>query len=198
VRPAPFRLLVPPGWVPGRDTVERLVARLEELDGGVLCLALDETETGVVTARLERTSALSRAALVAEPGEPVDDVLDELFGVEWLDGADWGFTRRPRVYPPRRRPVPEIERLAAAHQKEAAALRRRAAALRAEVAQLRRQAGKAGRDAARWREKAEAWRREAVRLARARERTVIRRTVTATVRRVRGLASRTAPRPPAG
>ncbi|WP_162795639.1 glycosyltransferase family 2 protein [Nonomuraea lactucae] len=193
---APFRLLVPPGWVVARDTVERLVGRLEEHDGGVLCLALEETpeetveETvegtaaGVVVARLERTSALSRAALVAEPGEHPDDVLDELFGLEWLDGAEWGFTRRPPVYPPRRRPPGEAERLAARHQREITLLRKRTAALRAEVAQLRRQAGRSERAAARWREKAETWRREAVRLARARERTILRRAV----RRVRGLA----------
>ncbi|MFI7445468.1 glycosyltransferase [Nonomuraea indica] len=182
---APFRLTVPPGWVPRADTVERLVARLEEDDGGVLCLALAETEEGVLVARLERTSALSRAALVAEPGEPLDDVLDELFGVEWLDGAEWGFARRPAVYPPRRRPVPEAERLAAQHRKEIARLRERADALRAELAQARRQAGKSERDAARWRQKAESWRREAVRLARDRDRTVLTRAV----RRMRDLAS---------
>lgn len=184
---APFRLTVPPGWVPRSDTVERLVARLEEDDGGVLCLALAETEDGVLVARLERTSALSRAALVAEPGEPLDDVLDELFGVEWLDGAEWGFARRPAVYPPRRRPVPEAERLAAQHRKEIARLRERADALRAELAGVRRQAGKSERDAARWREKAESWRREAVRLARVRDRTVLTRAV----RRMRDLASGT-------
>ncbi|MBB6351116.1 glycosyltransferase [Nonomuraea muscovyensis] len=188
---APFRLTVPPGWMPRADTVERLVGRLEEDDGGVLCLALDETEGGVLVARLERASALSRAALVAEPGEPLDDVVDELFGVEWLDGAEWGFTRRPAGYPPRRRPVPEAERLAAQREKEIARLRERAAALRAELAEVRRQAGKSERDAARWREKAEAWRREAVRLARTQNRTVITRAV----RRMRDLASRTASPP---
>ncbi|MFG3436267.1 glycosyltransferase [Nonomuraea sp. NPDC047897] len=189
---APFRLTVPPGWVPRADAVERLVARLEEADGGVLCLALDETEQGVLVARLERTSALSRAVLVAEPGEPLDDVLDELFGVEWLDGAEWGFARRPAVYPPRRRPVPEAERLAEQQRREIARLRERADALRAELALMRRQAGKSERDAARWRDKAESWRREAVRLTRDRDRTVLTRAV----RRMRGLAAR--PSSPAG
>ncbi|MEU8247511.1 glycosyltransferase [Nonomuraea sp. NPDC048916] len=181
---APFRLLMPPGWVPARDSVERLVGHLEKHDGGVLCLALDETREGVVVARLERVAALSRAALVTEPGERLDDVLDEVFGLEWLDGASWDVTRRPRVYPPRRRPVPEAERLAERQRKELTQLRDRAAALRAEVTRLRREAGKRERDAARWREKAESWRREAVRLSRARDRTVLKRAV----RRIRDLA----------
>ncbi|GAA3175395.1 glycosyltransferase [Nonomuraea roseoviolacea] len=181
----PFRLLVPPGWVPSQDAVERLVQRLEETDGGVLCLALDETEDGVVVARLERTAALSRAALVAEPGEHLDDVLDEVFGLEWLDGRAWGFARRPAVYPPRRRPAPEHVVQLAQRDKEILLLRKRATALRAELAEQRRLAGKATRDAARWRQKAEEWRRKAVTLSRSRERTVLRRAV----RRVRGLTS---------
>ncbi|MFB4292768.1 glycosyltransferase family 2 protein [Nonomuraea sp. ATR24] len=186
--PAPFRLMVPPGWVPGEDTVERLVAHLEEHDGGSLCVALDETADGVVVARLDRTAALSRAALVAEPGEHQDDVLDEIFGLEWTDGESWGFAPRPEVYPPRRRPPSEAERLAAQREKELALYRKRTAALRAELSQLRREAGKNGRDAARWREKAEEWRREAVRLARARERERDRTVIKRAVRRVRKLA----------
>ncbi|GGO73658.1 glycosyltransferase [Nonomuraea cavernae] len=180
----PFRLLIPPGWVPARDSVERLVGHLEEHDGGVLCLALDETGEGVVVARLERVSALARAALVAEPGERLDDVLDEVFGLEWLDGPAWDITRRPLVYPPRRRPVPEAERLAMRREKELAQLRDRTADLRAELARLRREVGKRERDTARWRDKAETWRREAVRLSRVQERTVLRKAV----RRIRALA----------
>ncbi|WP_214321508.1 glycosyltransferase family 2 protein [Nonomuraea sediminis] len=181
--PAPFRLLMPPGWVPGHDTLERLVAHLEEHDLGAVFVALDEGQGGVVVARLERTAALARVALVARPGERYDDVLDEVFGLEWVDGETWGFARRPGVYPPRRRPVPEAERLRAQHDKELRRVRRRLAALQAEVAQLRREAGKGRRDAQRWREKAESWRREAVGLARAKDRTVLERAV----RRVRAL-----------
>ncbi|MEV0234273.1 glycosyltransferase [Nonomuraea sp. NPDC050786] len=180
----PFRLSVPPGWVPSKDTVERLVAYMEEHDLGALCVALEETAAGVTLARLDRTAAQSRAALVAAPDDDWDDLVDALFGLEWLDGESWGFTRRPAVYPPRKRPLPELDRVAAEHDKEIALYRRRVAALRAEIAQLRREAGKNGRDAARWREKAESWRREAVRLARAQNRTVLKRAV----RKVRGLA----------
>ncbi|MDX3110945.1 glycosyltransferase [Nonomuraea angiospora] len=180
----PFRLSVPPGWVPSKDTVERLVDHMEQHDLGSLCLALEETAQGVTMARLDRTSAQSRAALVAAPDDEWDDLIDALFGLEWLDGESWGFKRRPAVYPPRKRPVPELDRLAAEHEKKIALYRKRTAALRAELAQLRREAGKNARDAARWREKAEAWRREAVRLARAQNRTVLKRAV----RKVRALA----------
>ncbi|MFI7639989.1 glycosyltransferase [Nonomuraea sp. NPDC049400] len=180
----PFRLSVPPGWVPSKDTVERLVAHMEEHDLGAVCVALDESAEGVTLARLDRTAAQSRAALVAAPDDDWDDLIDALFGLEWLDGESWGFKRRPAVYPPRKKPVSEVARLTAEHDKEIALYRKRVAALRAEMAQLRREAGKNGRDAARWREKAEAWRREAVRLARAQNRTVLRRAV----RKVRSLA----------
>ncbi|NUR90786.1 MAG: glycosyltransferase [Nonomuraea sp.] len=181
---APFRLRVPPGWTPSPDTVERLTAHMEEHDLGALCVALDETDEGVVVARVDRTAALSRAALVGDPGEDLDDLIDALFGLEWADGETWGFRRRPGLYPPRRRPVPELALLTARHEKDLALHRKRTAALRAEVAQLRREAAKNGRDAARWREKAEGWRREAVRLAREQHRTVLKRAV----RRVRNLA----------
>ncbi|MEQ4718768.1 glycosyltransferase [Nonomuraea sp. B19D2] len=180
----PFRLSVPPGWVPAKDTVARLVAHMEEHDLGAVCVALEETAEGVTLARLDRTAAQSRAALVAAPDDDWDDLIDALFGLEWLDGESWGFRRRPAVYPPRKKPVSEVARLTAEHDKEIARYRKRVAALRAEMAQLRREAGKNSRDAARWREKAEAWRREAVRLARAQNRTVLKRAV----RKVRSLA----------
>ncbi|MFD9939346.1 glycosyltransferase [Nonomuraea sp. NPDC059023] len=180
---APYRLTVPPGWMPGHDTLQRLTEHLDEHDLGALCVALAEQSDGVVVARLERTAALARAALLTGPDEHPDDVIHEVFGVEWVDGESWGFVRRPKVYPPRRRPLTELEQQALQHEKEVTRLRRRAAALQAEMSQLRREAGKAERDAVRWREKAEAWRQEAVRLARARERTVLKRAV----RRVRDL-----------
>ncbi|RVX47832.1 glycosyl transferase family 2 [Nonomuraea polychroma] len=181
---APFRLQAPSGWVVSKDTLERLIEHMEEHDLGALRIALEESADGVTVARLDRTAALSRASLVATPDDDVDDLIDALFGVEWVDGETWGFNRRPAVYPPRKKPISEVARLTAAHEKEIALYRKRVAALRAEIGQLRREAGKNSRDAARWREKAESWRREAVRLARERNRTVLKRAV----RRVRNLA----------
>ncbi|NUR87002.1 MAG: glycosyltransferase [Nonomuraea sp.] len=180
----PFRLSLPPGWMPGEETVERLVGYLEEHDLGALLVALAETTEGVQVARLERTAALNRAALVMSPGDHLDDVLHEVFGVEWLDGESWGFHRRPEPYPPRRRPVPEHERLRRQQEKELNRLHNRVAKLREELTQTRRDAGKGRRDAERWREKAESWRKEAVRLGRDQDRTVLKRAV----RRVRNLA----------
>ncbi|MEV0618087.1 glycosyltransferase [Nonomuraea sp. NPDC050404] len=183
---APFRLSVPPGWVAAKDTVERLVERLEQHDLGTICVALEETpENGVLTARLDRTAALSRADLVATPDDHRDDLIDALFGLEWVDAETWAFTRRPATYPPRRRPPSELAQLTTAHDKEIALYRKRVATLRAELAQLRRESGKNGRDAARWREKAEAWRREAMRLTREQNRTLLNRAV----RRIRNLTS---------
>ncbi|MGP3954524.1 glycosyltransferase [Nonomuraea sp. 3N208] len=181
---APFRLQVPPGWVVSTDTLERLIEHMEEHDSGALRIALEETGQGVAVARLDRTAALSRAALVAAPDDDEEDLIDALFGVEWVDGETWGFTRRPAVYPPRKKRISEVARITAAHEKEIALYRKRVAALRAELGQLKREAGKNSRDAARWREKAEAWRREAVRLTREQNRTVLKRAV----RRVRNLA----------
>ncbi|TMR13095.1 glycosyltransferase [Nonomuraea turkmeniaca] len=181
---APFRLQVPPGWVPSEDTLERLIAFMEQHDSGAVRIALEETGHGVTVARLDRTAALSRAALVATGEDDEDELIDALFGLEWVAGETWGFKRRPAVYPPRRKPLSEVAKLTAAHEKEIALYRKRVSALRAEIGQLKREAGKHGRDAARWREKAEAWRREAVRLAREQNRTVLKRAV----RRVRNLA----------
>ncbi|MFI6501079.1 glycosyltransferase [Nonomuraea typhae] len=181
--PAPFRLTLPPGWMPGHDTLRQLTEYLDEHDLGLLYIALAETPDGVVSARLERTAALARADLVAGPGEHPDDVIHEVFGVEWVDGESFGCARRPKLYPPRRRPPSEQEQRALQQEKEINRLRRRAAALQAEMSQLRRETGKARRDAARWRDKAETWRREAVRLTRAKDHTVLKRAV----RRVREL-----------
>ncbi|GAA4060440.1 glycosyltransferase [Nonomuraea soli] len=163
---APFVLRCPPGWTAGHGTVSGLVQHLEARDGGLLNLALEENEHGVTTVRLERTAAFARARRVGSPDEALDDVVHELFGVEWLDGRQYGFARRPATYP-RRVPQPEPV------DKEVLRLRKRIAALQAETQQLRREAAKGARDAERWKGKAEAWRREAVK----RDRTVLRRAV---------------------
>ncbi|GAA0943074.1 glycosyltransferase family 2 protein [Nonomuraea longicatena] len=88
VFPAPFALRVPPGWVPGADTLARLVKTAEDDLLGLVSIALAETRDGVAAARLERTAAFSRAAF--HNGEP-DDLVDELFGVLWVSGAEYGF-----------------------------------------------------------------------------------------------------------
>ncbi|GLW96243.1 glycosyltransferase [Microtetraspora sp. NBRC 16547] len=90
--PTPFRFHCPAGWVPGQAALGRLVAFADRNTLGVLSLALDERDE-VVHARLERTAALSRARLVAEPGEDLDDVIHEVFGTLWDVGEKWGIVR---------------------------------------------------------------------------------------------------------
>jgi len=90
--PAMFRLTCPPGWAPAPDTLDRLVADTNRKAWGLACLALAETPDGVVTARLERTAAVARARHLRGDAEDLDDVIHEVFGVHWLDGASYGFT----------------------------------------------------------------------------------------------------------
>ena len=43
-------------------------------------------------ARLERTSAFTRAARVVRPGEDLDDAVDAVSGTWWFEGREEGFT----------------------------------------------------------------------------------------------------------
>jgi hypothetical protein len=88
--PAMFRLTLPAGWAPGPETLRRLVAAADENAWGLVCLALAETDE-VVAARFERTAALTRARHLRTVGEDLDEVVDQVFGVHWVDGAAWGF-----------------------------------------------------------------------------------------------------------
>nr|BFE87114.1 hypothetical protein GCM10020093_097150 [Planobispora longispora] len=178
--PAPFRLTCPAGWVPGADTLRSLVERAEEDDAGLLLVALDENDSGVVAARLERTAAVARAALVAREGESPDDVIADLYGAEWLDGESWRFRPAARAYPAwasdRNREAARWRAEAEARGKEAERARRKADKLAAELAELRAAVAKGQRDVARWRGKAEERRQEAVALRRAAQRSLLRRT----------------------
>lgn len=135
--PTPYRLLCPPGWVPGPDTLRRLVAFAAREGHGLVNVALDETDV-VVTARLEHTGAFARARLVAEPGEDLDDVVDEVAGTHWVDGAGWGFlpaAEAPAPGPGKDDgPSPELVRL----REENERLRRRVAQLTEDLARLDR------------------------------------------------------------
>ncbi|MGW4406186.1 glycosyltransferase [Nonomuraea sp. NPDC004702] len=86
--PTPFLLRLPAGWVLGADTLARLVRLADEDLLGLLCVALAEDADGVVAARLERTAAFARAARF---DGPADDLVDELFGVLWVEGGEHGF-----------------------------------------------------------------------------------------------------------
>ncbi|MFE3453251.1 glycosyltransferase [Nonomuraea sp. NPDC059194] len=163
VEPAvPYVLRVPAGWAPGADTLARLLGVAADEGQGLVDVLLSETAEGVVTARLERTAAFARAAIVAQPGEDLDDVVDSVFGVRWVEGETCGFTRKTRdipgrgsVHRARLDAQAEVERLHADVERlrgqverwreESGKWRRSAVELRREVGSLRRELAKAGR-----------------------------------------------------
>ncbi|WP_431896590.1 glycosyltransferase [Nonomuraea sp. bgisy101] len=149
VEPAvPYVLRVPAGWVPGADTLARLLDVAGSEGQGLVDVLLAESASGIVSARLERTAAYARAAIVAGPEEDLDDAVDSVFGVRWVAGETYGFTRQTRdipgrgsVYRARMDAQAEVEKL------------------RADVERLRGQV-------ARWRDDAGKWRKSAVELRR--------------------------------
>ena len=86
--PAPYRLLLPTGWAPDREAVARLAREMSKLDRGLSSVLLPDGQV----ARLERTSAYTRAARVVAAGEDLDDAVDAVSGTWWFDGAEEGFT----------------------------------------------------------------------------------------------------------
>ncbi|WP_061296826.1 glycosyltransferase family 2 protein [Herbidospora cretacea] len=130
---APFRLRIPAGWALGADSVAKLV-RLAEKEGyGLVCAALAETHDGVAVARLERTAAFNRARLF--PGEDPDDLVDELFGAHWVDGAEFGVVPLDEAGPVKG--DAQTWRVAAEkHKAEAARLRAEAERWKAEAEKL--------------------------------------------------------------
>ncbi|MEO5854203.1 MAG: glycosyltransferase [Nocardioides sp.] len=96
--PAMLRLtLSSAAWAPTPKTLNRLVRELEWTHHGLRTALLPDG----ATARLERTAAVQRALRVAREGEDLDDVVDELFGSWWVDGAEVGFLPAGRVSVPR-------------------------------------------------------------------------------------------------
>ncbi|GAA3711749.1 hypothetical protein GCM10022224_091610 [Nonomuraea antimicrobica] len=130
--PAPFLVTVPTGWVLGADTLAALVRHADRDVLGLVCVALAEGGSGVVTARLERTAAFARAALL--PGA-ADDLVDELFGSEWVSGSEYGFATAAQAEPLTGEPA-KWRALAGQRQGEVKELRTEVARLTAEVDRL--------------------------------------------------------------
>ncbi|WP_327044357.1 glycosyltransferase [Microbispora sp. NBC_01189] len=143
---SPYRLRVPPGWSPGEDGIGALLATAREREFGLVSVLLAEDAEGIVVARLERTEAFARAALVAAEGENADDLVDEMFGTHWADGETLGF-----------RPFGE----AAPHLNPRAAYRARVSA-QAEVERLTNEVERLRGQIAKWRDEAGRWRKSAV------------------------------------
>ncbi|KAB8197272.1 glycosyltransferase [Nonomuraea phyllanthi] len=148
----PFVLRLPAGWVPGEDSVARLLDLARDEGLGLVDVLLAESPEGVVTARLERVSAFARARIVAGPDDDLDDlddVVDAVSGVSWVEGESYGFGTE--ATPPLGRRGAYRARTEA--QAEAARLAKEAERLRAQVAKWREEAG-------RWRKSAVELRRE--------------------------------------
>ncbi|YCK41824.1 glycosyltransferase [Actinomadura sp. ATCC 39365] len=162
----PFVLRLPTGWIPGEDTLARLLDLARDEGLGLVAVLLRESSQGVVAARLERCSAFARARMVAadHPGDPgdLDDVVDAVSGVSWVEGETYGFTTeaapligRRGAYRARLEAQAEMERLAAEADRlraqvtkwrdEATRWRRTAVELRRDVSTLRRQLAAANR-----------------------------------------------------
>ncbi|TMR92145.1 glycosyltransferase family 2 protein [Nonomuraea basaltis] len=158
----PFVLRLPAGWIPGEDTLARLLDLVRDEDLGLVNVLLHESSQGVVAARLERVSAFARARIVVEPGEDLDDAVDTVSGVSWVEAETYGFTTdaaaplgRRGAYRARMEAQAEAARLAkeaerlrgqaAKWKEEAGRWRKTAVELRREVGTLRRQLSAAGR-----------------------------------------------------
>lgn len=150
----PYRLRLPAGWVPGDDTLARLLDLAGDEGYGLVSVLLAEggetagPERTVVAARLERAAAFARAAIVLEEGEDLDDAVEDTFGVVWVDGETYGFTSEARPLTGRRR----------AHRARIEA--------GAEVARLTGENERLRGQVTKWRDEAGRWRKSAVELRR--------------------------------
>ncbi|WP_406318229.1 glycosyltransferase [Streptosporangium sp. NBC_01639] len=97
--PAPFRLTCPAGWAFGADSLADMVKLAEKEQYGLLSAALEERDTGIRAARLERTAAFARAALVDDGAGDLDGVVDELFGSFWVSADELGVTAAEKAEP---------------------------------------------------------------------------------------------------
>jgi GT2 family glycosyltransferase len=92
----PFRLTLPgTRWAPDPTALERLLLHLEHTHEGLRVVALRDG----TSARLVRTAAYARAVRVAEPGEDLDAVLDQVAGAAEVGGREAGFRLSARVAP---------------------------------------------------------------------------------------------------
>ncbi|MEU6790160.1 glycosyltransferase [Nonomuraea wenchangensis] len=180
----PYVLRLPAGWVPGEDSLARLLDLARDEGLGLVNVLLSESAEGVVAARLERRSAFARARLVAEPDEDLDDVVDEVSGVSWVDGETYGFTAEAAAPVGRR----SAYRARAEAQAEAARLAKENERLRAQVTKWKEEAGRWRKSAVELRREVGGLRRELAAANRAAQqslRTVVSTTMRRALRRPR-------------
>jgi GT2 family glycosyltransferase len=94
--PTPFRYRGPVDVPLHRATLERMIETVQKDLTGVLVVDLPDGRT----ARLERTSALARAALLAEPGDDLDEIIRVTHGVRHVSPDHyWPQPREERPAP---------------------------------------------------------------------------------------------------
>ncbi|WP_304453557.1 glycosyltransferase family 2 protein [Nocardiopsis sp. YSL2] len=86
----PFRLLLRPGQPLARHAVRRMIERADTARAGLLRATAPGDDLG--GPRLERTGAFARARRLGAGDDELDAVVDELFGVHWIDGESLLFT----------------------------------------------------------------------------------------------------------
>ncbi|MFI6599825.1 glycosyltransferase family 2 protein [Nonomuraea sp. NPDC050536] len=117
--PTPFRYRGPVDVPLHRATLERMIESVQEDLTGVLIVDLPDGRT----ARLERTSALARAALLGSPGDDPDDIIQTTHGVRHATPDRYWPVAAPKPEPVTIPPAPAPE--------EPTLLRRLRSALRA-------------------------------------------------------------------
>ncbi|GAA4595673.1 hypothetical protein GCM10023194_65780 [Planotetraspora phitsanulokensis] len=167
---APYVLRVPAGWVPGENSLSRMLELMVERDLGLMSVLLDETGDGLTVARLERTAAFARAEIVARDGENLDDAVTDVFGSMWVDAESYEFLPAASARPPAGRRATYQARTDA-HSK-------------AEVVRLTKEVERLKGKVNEWRDESKRWRASAVQFRR--EVGTLRRQVNA-LKRGRGI-----------
>lgn len=160
----PYRLRLPAGWVPGDDTLARLLDLAGDDGYGLVSVLLAEGErrgtgrcgrqarSGPGAGDRRGTAGAYRRVRArrdrAGGGEDLDDAVEDTFGVIWVDGETYGFASEARHISGRR----------GAHRARIEA--------EAEVARLTRETERLRGQVTRWRDEAGRWRRSAVELRR--------------------------------
>jgi len=143
--PAPYVLRLPPGWVPGEDSVAQLIDLMTERSLGLVSVLLAERPEGIVAARVERTAAFARAEMLAEEGEDLDGVVTEVYGSMWVDPETYGLVpaadaspleARRSAYRRRLKEKAEEEKRRSAWQGELEKLKKEGERLNGEVKRL--------------------------------------------------------------
>ncbi|MGW5879281.1 glycosyltransferase [Nocardiopsis terrae] len=96
----PFRLLLGPGQAPAPQGVRQMIAKANEANAGLVRATAPGDDLG--GPRLERTAAFARARRLGAGEADLETVVDQVFGVHWIDGESVLFTPEEEVEEPPR------------------------------------------------------------------------------------------------